>query len=156
SAEKQGSWLGAFAYPAFALVWAANTMALIGIAMYDTTSGWLMTSLDLNPLDVSLLRVATTAPMFLITLPAGAIADIFAARRLIVIVSGAIFAQMALFAATVAFDLATPLLLLAATFLLSAAWCLNSPAWLSILPNLVPQPDLPGAIAAHGVAYNLS
>ena len=30
-------WLGAFAHPAFAVVWAASTCALIGIAMYDTT-----------------------------------------------------------------------------------------------------------------------
>ena len=156
SVAKQGSWLGAFAHSAFAVVWAANTIALIGIAMYDTTSGWLMTSLDLDPFDVSLLRVATTAPMFLITLPAGAIADIFDPRRLILVVSCAIVVLMTIFGATVAFDLATPVLLLGVTFLLSAAWSLNSPAWLSILPNLVPQSDLPGAIAAHGVAYNLS
>ena len=51
-------------------------MALIGIAMYDTASGWLMTTLDLNPLDVSLVHAATNLPMFLFTLPAGAIADI--------------------------------------------------------------------------------
>ena len=30
------------------------------------------------------------------------------------------------------------------------------PAWLSILPILVPKSDLPEAIAADGVAYNLS
>ena len=48
--ESHASWLGAFAYPAFAVIWAASASALIGIAMYDTTSGWLMTSLDLSPL----------------------------------------------------------------------------------------------------------
>ena len=53
-------------------------------------------------------------------------------------------------------DLATPVLLLLTTFLLSAAWSLNLPAWLSILPSLVPKSDLPEAIAANGVAYNLS
>ena len=69
-------WLGAFVHPAFAVVWAASTIALIGIAMYDTASGWLMTTLDLNPFDVSLVHAATNLPMFLFTLPAGAIADI--------------------------------------------------------------------------------
>ena len=39
---------------------------------------------------------------------------------------------------------------------LSAAWSVNSPAWLAILPALVPRAELPGAIAANGVAYNLS
>ena len=56
-------WLGAFAHPAFAIVWTASTCALIGIAMYDTASGWLMTTLDLNPFDVSLLHTATTLPI---------------------------------------------------------------------------------------------
>src|SRR5271157_2041209 len=154
--STRSSWLGAFAHPAFAVMWTASTIALIGIAMYDTASGWLMTTLDLNPLDVSLVHAATSLPMFLFTLPAGAMADIINPRRLIVSVSCAIVALMTIFATLVSFDIATPLILLATTFLLSALWALNSPAWLSILPALVPRPDLPGAIAAHGVAYNLS
>jgi predicted MFS family arabinose efflux permease len=153
---RQISWFGAFAHPAFAVVWVASTIALIGIAMYDTASGWLMTTLDLDPFDVSLVHAATSLPMFLFTLPAGAIADIVDPRRLIIAVSCAIAALIAIFAGLVSFDLASPILLLLTTFLLSAAWSLNAPAWLSILPVLVPKSDLAGAIAANGVAYNLS
>lgn len=152
----RASWLGAFAYPAFVIVWLASTTAMIGIAMYDTASGWLMTQLDLNPLDVSLVHVAASLPMFLFTLPAGAIADIFNPRRLIVGVSCLVMALMSIFAALVSFDLASPVSLLLTTFLLSAAWALNMPAWLSILPSLVAKADLPGAVAANGVGYNLS
>jgi len=129
---------------------------MIGIAMYDTASGWLMTELDLDPFDVSLLHAATTLPMFLFTLPAGAIADIVDPRRTIIAVSYAMAALLAAFAAVVSFDFASPLLLLLTTFVLSAAWSLNSPAWLSILPLLVPKPYIPGAMAAHGVGYNVS
>ena len=149
-------WLGAFSHRAFAIVWAVNTCALIGIAMYDTASGWLMTTLDLDPLDVSLVHAATTLPIFLFMLPAGAIADIIDPRRTIVAVSYAIVALMVAFAAVVSLNLASPLLLLLTTFVLSAAWSLNSPAWLSILPLLVPKPYIPGAMAAHGVGYNVS
>jgi predicted MFS family arabinose efflux permease len=149
-------WLGAFVHPAFAIVWTASTCALIGIAMYDTASGWLMTTLDLDPLDVSMVHVATTLPMFLFTLPAGAIADIVDPRRMIIAVSYAIAALMLVFAALVSLDFASPLLLLLTTFVLSAAWSLNTPAWLSIVPLLVPKPEIPGAIAAHGVGYNIS
>ncbi len=148
--------LGAFAHPAFAVVWTASTCALIGIAMYDTASGWLMTTFDLNPFDVSLLHTATTLPIFMFTLPAGAIADIVDPRRMIIAVSYAIAALMAIFAAVVSLDFASPLLLLLTTFVLSAAWSLNIPAWWSILPQLVPKPVIPGAIAAHSVGYNLS
>jgi predicted MFS family arabinose efflux permease len=149
-------WLGAFSHPAFAVVWTASTCAFIGIAMYDTASGWLMTTLDLNPFDVSLLHAATTLPMFLFTLPAGAIADIVDPRRMIIAVSYATAALVAIFAAVVSFDFASPLLLLLTTFVLSAAWSLNPPAWLSIVPLLVPKPSIPEAMAANGVGYNIS
>jgi predicted MFS family arabinose efflux permease len=148
--------LGAFAHPAFAIIWTASTCGMVGIAMYDTASGWLMTTFDLDPFDVSLLHTATTLPIFLFTLPAGAIADIIDPRRTIIAVSYAIAALMAVFAAVVAFDFASPIILLLTTFVLSAAWSLNIPAWLSILPLLVPKPLIPGAIAAHSVSYNLS
>ena len=148
--------LGAFAHPAFAIVWTASTCALIGIAMYDTTSGWLMTTFDLNAFDVSLLHTATTLPIFLFTLPAGAIADIVDPRRMIIAVSYAIAALMAIFAAVVGLDFVSPVLLLLATFVLSAAWSVNTPAWLSIVPQLVPKTAIPGAMAAHSVGYNLS
>jgi predicted MFS family arabinose efflux permease len=150
------TWLGAFAHPGFAIIWTASTIGLVGIAMYDTASGWLMTTLDLNPFNVSLVHAATNLPMFLFTLPAGAIADIVDPRRLIVAVSCALAGLVAAFAALVAFHLATPLILLLTTFVPSAAWALSLPAWLSILPVLVPRSDLPEAIAANGVAYNLS
>jgi predicted MFS family arabinose efflux permease len=148
--------LGAFAHPAFAIVWTASTCALIGISMYDTASGWLMTTFGLDPFEVALLHAATTLPIFLFTLPAGAIADIVDPRRMIIAVSYAIAALMAIFAAAVSLDYASPLVLLLATFVLSAAWALNIPAWLSIVPQLVPKPLIPGAIAAHSVGYNLS
>jgi predicted MFS family arabinose efflux permease len=148
--------LGAFAHPAFAIVWTASTCALIGIAMYDTASGWLMTTFDLNPFDVSLLHTATTLPIFLFTLPAGAIADVVDPRRMIIAVSYAIAALMAIFAAVVTLDFVSPALLLLTTFVLSAAWSLNTPAWLSIIPQLVPKPVMPAAMAAHSVGYNLS
>jgi MFS family permease len=150
------SWLGAFSHRAFAIVWAVNTCALIGIAMYDTASGWLMMTLDLDPLHVSLVHAATTLPIFLFMLPAGAIADIVDPRRTIIAVSYAVAALMVAFAAVVSLNLASPLMLLLTTFVLSAAWSLNSPAWLSILPLLVPKPYIPGAMAAHGVGYNVS
>ena len=155
-ADRRVAWLGAFAYPVFAVVWFASAIALVGISMYDTTSGWLMTTLDLEPFDVSLVHAATTLPMFLFTLPAGALADIVDPRRLILYISCAIVVLVVAFASLVSANLVAPVSLLLTTFLLSALWSVNSPSWLAILPALVSRSDLPGAIAANGVAYNLS
>ncbi len=155
-AEEQKAWLGAFAHLPFAVVWLASTLALVGISMYDTASGWLMTTLDLDPLYVSLVHAATNLPMFLFTLPAGALADIVDPRRLILYFSCGIVLLISAFASLVSLGLASPVSLLLTTFLISAAWSVNAPAWLAIVPALVPKSDLPGAIAANGVAYNLS
>ena len=57
-------------------MWIALVVANVGTWMYNAASGWLMTSLDPDPLTVSLVQVATTLPIFLLALPAGALADV--------------------------------------------------------------------------------
>ena len=65
----------------FRLLWAATVVANIGGWMYNAAAGWLMTSLDSDPLMVSLVQAAASLPMFLFALPAGALADIIDKRR---------------------------------------------------------------------------
>jgi MFS family permease len=151
-----GSPWGAFRYPAFTVVWIANTLALIGVAIYDTASGWLMTMLNADPLAVSSVQVATNLSMCLFTLPAGALADIVDPRRCLVVVSAIVAVLMATFGALVAFGLATPASLLTTTFILSGALAVNGPAWLALTPSVAPRSELDGAIAAGSIGYNVS
>ena len=97
--------------------------------MFDTASGWLITSLDANPMTVSLVQVAVSFPLFLFTLPAGALADVIDSRRLLIAVELAILAVSVIFAGLVSLNLATPALLLATTFMLGVGGALTSPAW---------------------------
>src|SRR5438876_280982 len=53
--------------------------------MHDAAAAWLMTLLAPSPLLVSLVQAATTLPLFLLALPAGALADIFDRRRILLI-----------------------------------------------------------------------
>jgi MFS family permease len=147
---------GAFGHPAFAVIWTASTFALGGIAMSDTASAWLMTNLNADPRAVSLVQVASSLPMFLFTLPAGALADIVEARRYLIALETLITAVIAVFATMIFFHWQTPAYLLATIFLLSAGWSLAAPAWLAITPLLVPRADLDGATAANSVGYSLS
>jgi MFS family permease len=147
---------GAFGHPAFAVIWIASTLAQIGIAMYDTASGWLMTSLNADPQAVASVQVAASLPMFLFTLPAGALADIVEPRRFLIIISAVVAALMAAFGGLAFLHLATPSSLLLTTFLLGGLWALNAPAWLAITPALVPRAELDGAIAAGNIGYNFS
>jgi MFS family permease len=146
---------GPFSHLAFTVIWTASLVSNVGTAMFDTASGWLITSLDANPITVSLVQVAVSLPLFLFTLPSGALADVIDSRRLLIAVEVAILAVSVVFAGLVSLKLATPSLLLATTFLLGVGGALTSPAWGATIPMLVPKQDLDSATAANGVAFNI-
>jgi len=158
SVEKTsaGTPLGPFRSPAYAVIWIATVVANIGSWMYVTAAGWLMTSLDPSPLTVSLVQVADSLPMLLLAIPAGALADIVGKCRLLIAVEIGIAVVSSTFAVLVWFELVTALSLLAFMFLIGAGAALTAPAWQSIVPMLVPKPDLPKAVAANSVGVNIS
>ena len=67
-------------------LWLASIASNIGTWMHEVGAGWLMTSLSANPMTVALVQVASAAPMFLLALPAGALADIVDKRRYLLMV----------------------------------------------------------------------
>jgi len=145
-----------FRHATFAVIWTATVISNIGSWMYSAASGWLMTSLDPDPLIVSMVQAATALPMFLFALPAGALADIVDRRKFLIVAESTITVVSAMFAAIVWLGLATPNNLLLFTFLIGAAGALMAPAWQSIVPQLVPKQDLHPAVAANSVGVNVS
>src|ERR1700674_762169 len=67
----------------FRSLWIASVVSNIGAWMEDVGEAWLMTSQTPSPLLVALLQTAEGLPFFLLALPAGALADIFDRRRLL-------------------------------------------------------------------------
>src|SRR5580700_7625327 len=156
SSRKSGSLAAAFRHPVFAVIWTATLVSNVGEWMYSAASGWLMTSLNPDPLVVALVQTATTLPVFLFAIPAGALADIFDKRRFLIVFEVLNTALCAVYAAMVGLGLATPDNLLLFTFLIGAAGALTLPAWQSIVPQLVPKEDLTSAVAANSVGINIS
>src|SRR5678816_1092278 len=101
-----------FHHRTYAVIWTATVVANIGGWMYSAAAAWLMTSLDADPVMVSLVQVATSLPMFLFALPAGALADIIDKRRFLIVVEFGIMMASASFATMVTLDLVTPVTLL--------------------------------------------
>src|ERR1035438_458804 len=97
-----------FRYRAFAVIWTATVVSNIGGWMYNVASGWLMTSLDPDPIIVSLVQVANSLPMFLFAIPAGALADIVDRRRLLIFGEFAILITSTAFASLVWLHHITP------------------------------------------------
>lgn len=145
-----------FRHTNFAVLWTATVIANVGTWMYNAASGWLMTSLNPDPFVVSMVQVATTLPMFLFAVPAGALADIVDKRKFLIGAEVLTTAISAVFAAIVALQLANPFNLLLFTFLIGAAGAITAPAWQSIVPQLVPKQDLQPAIAVNSVGFNIS
>src|SRR2546430_15896566 len=145
-----------FRHAAFTLLWAATVIANIGSWMSSAASGWLMTTLNPDPFIVSMVQVATTLPMFLFALPAGALADIIDRRKFLIVAEIAVTVGSAIYAAIVSLGLATAGNLLLFTFLIGVAVALTAPAWQSIVPQLGSKQDLHAAGAANNVGINLS
>src|SRR5215468_8498842 len=69
--------------PLFRSLWIAAVISYTGTWMQNIGAGWLMTTLTMSPLMVGLVQTAATLPVFLVILPAGALADMVDRRRLL-------------------------------------------------------------------------
>ena len=156
SAPSALSRLGPFQHASFTALWIATIVSNIGGWMYSAAAGWLMTSLSPDPFTVSLVQVAVSLPMFLLAVPAGALADIVDLRKLLVGTEIAIAVISGVFALIVWLDAATIANLLLFTFLNGVLGVLQAPAWQAVVPQLVPPQSLQGAIAANSVGINIS
>lgn len=144
------------ARPLFCAFWIASIVSNIGTWMHDAGAAWLMTSLTSSPLVVALMQTATTLPVFMLSLPAGALADLLDRRKVL------LFTQVSMLIAATTLGILTldhainPVSLLVLTFALGAAAAINSPAWQSTITQLVPHAELPGAVALTGMGLNLA
>ena len=145
-----------FKYKAFAVIWTATVVSNVGGWMYSAAAGWLMTDLTTNPFLVSLVQVASTLPLFLFALPAGALTDIVDRRKLLIAGEAANTIVPAIFAAMVWTNHVSATSLLVFMFLIGVFGTLTSPAWQAVTPELVPKSALAPAISWNSVGVNVS
>src|SRR2546425_10448377 len=142
-------------YPVFRALWIASLVSNIGTWMQNVGGVWLMSSLSPSPFLVALMQTATSLPVFLVGLPAGALADIVDRRRLLLFTQGLMLVAAGLLSAATIADAIDASGLLALTFILGLGTALNTPTWQAIMPDLVPRHDLPAAVALNGVTINV-
>lgn len=105
---------------------------------------------------VALVQAATSAPVFLFALTAGALADLVSRRKLLIVVTAALSIGTLILASLVFTEKITPGGLLLFTFLSGTGAAFVAPAWQAIVPQLVPRSNLQPAIALNGVGINIS
>jgi MFS family permease len=123
--------------------------------MQNVAAAWYMTSLSPSPLMVALIQAATSLPVFLVGLPAGAVADILDRRRLLLFTQAWMLAVAGLLAVWTFAGLMTPWTLIAFTFALGLGMALNSPTWQAITSEVVPRSDLSSAVALNSLTVNI-
>ncbi|WP_407177827.1 MFS transporter [Bradyrhizobium sp. STM 3562] len=143
-------------YATFRRIWLASLLSNLGILIQGVGAAWAMTQMTASADKIALVQTALMLPVMLISMPAGAIADMHD-RRIVALVSLAI----ALTGATVLTVLAwlgliTPNLLLALCFVVGSGMALMGPAWQSSVSEQVPPEALPAAVALNGISYNIA
>jgi MFS family permease len=140
----------------FRWLWIASVASNIGTWFQNVGASWMMTTLSPSPTLVALVQAATSLPMFLLSLPAGAVADVLDRRRLLLVTqSWMTLAAFGLFAFT-ASGATTPWLLLTFTFLLGLGAAVNGPAWQASIPEMVSREDLPAAVTLGSIGFNIA
>jgi MFS family permease len=115
-----------------------------------------MTQMTSSADKVALVQTALMLPIMLISMPAGAIADMHD-RRVVALVSLAIALSGATTLTVLAWlNLVTPNILLALCFVVGSGMALFGPAWQSSVSEQVPPETLPAAVALNGISYNIA
>ena len=156
AATRRPSALSAMRYPIFRRVWFASVSSHFGGMIQSVGASWLMLSIAQSADMVALVQASVALPVMLFSLVAGAMADNFDRRRmmlaaqvfmLVVSVTLSIFAWSGVI---------TPWLLLLFTFLIGCGAAFNSPAWQASVGDMVPRGELPGAVAFNSMGFNIA
>jgi len=154
--RRADSALGPLGEPLFRSLWIAAVISYTGTWMQNVGAGWLMTQLSDSPLMVGLVQAASAIPVFLVVLPAGALADMVDRRRLLLFTqSWMVLAAAALGVLTLRGAM-TPWVLLLFTFLMGVGAVMNDPAWQAITPEVISPQRHASAVALNSAGFNVA
>jgi MFS family permease len=138
-------------------------MGGLGVQVQSVAMGWQVYDLSRRTLNVghasfnvSLIGLITFAPLFFLALPAGATADHYERKRILIICYAVELAPAAMLMAAGLFHFASVPLLLGVAVIFGASRAFLQPASTAMGPMLVPRELLPRAIAWNSLAGQLS
>lgn len=143
-------------YPVFRAIWIANLFSNIGSTLQGVGAAWLMTELTPSHLLVALVQASATVPIMAFGVFAGAIADNYDRRQIMLAAQVGMLVVSAALAALAYAGWITPGLLLAFTLSVGIGTALNSPAWQASVRQQVAVDELPQAIALNSISFNIA
>lgn len=141
---------------AFRILWTVALVANVCMWMNDVSAAWMMSTLTTSPLWVGLVQTAAMLPVFLLGLPSGALADVLDRKKFLVASQLGVALTAAVLSVAVFLGWMTPLLLLVLTFVNGVGLAMRMPVLATVLPEAVPHPQWPAAMALGAVSMNAS
>ncbi|WP_052120360.1 MFS transporter [Inquilinus limosus] len=146
----------ALAHPVFRLVWLTGLFANLGDWAQSVAAAWELTVTEASPFLIALIQVATAVPLVLLSLPTGALADIYDRRKMILAgeaccVAGGLGLTLLGF-----LGLLEPIGLIGLTFLIAVGYALEGPAWQAAVGDMVPKPAVASAVLLNSINYNVA
>lgn len=152
---ERASVLAPFRHETFRILWMATLASNLGGLVQSVGAGWMMTTLTTSHNMVALVQASTTLPVMVFSIAAGALADNFD-RRSVMLVAQVGMALVSIALAVTGFlGLLTPWLLLTFTFLIGCGTALFNPSWQASMGDIVPREDLPGAVTLNSMSFNM-
>jgi MFS family permease len=155
-APAEGSPWAPFRHRLFTAMWTAQFVSNIGGWMQTVGAQWLMLTLTGSAAYVALVSTASSLPIMLFAVLAGAIGDLVDRRRFLLIAQGFMLAAAAALGALAMAGLVTPWTLLALIFALGIGQAMTAPVWQTLQPELVAPPERQQAISLGAVNQNLA
>jgi MFS family permease len=155
TATVAGAW-APLRRPEFRSLWMAQFVANMGTWAQTVGAQWLMGDLTGSEFAVALVQAATTLPVFLLVVPAGALGDIFDRRRLLLTGQLMMLLGAGGLAGLTAGELTTPVLLLLMIALMGIGQALCVPSFQAIQPELVTRDEIPQAALLNGANANVA
>lgn len=140
----------------FRALWLAAIFSNVGSFLQAVAASWLMLELTGSAFWVGLMSASSTLPLLVFSLPAGAIADMFDRRKVLIVAQMTMGGSAAAMAILTAADLITPGLLLGLGLLLGTGLAFNLPSWQATVPDLVPRGLVASAVALNSAAFNVA
>lgn len=142
--------------PLFRRIWFASLLSNLGFMVLSVGAAWAMTVLTPNASMVALVQTAMMLPMMLLSLVAGAVADMYDRRKVTIAALCMSLTASAALALCGFSGLITPWLLLGFCFLVGSAMALFSPAWQASVGEQVPREVLAQAVALNSISFNIA
>ena len=154
--ERRPSTLSPLAHRLYLALLLASFASNLGNAIQSVGASWLMTSIAPSADMVALVQTATSLPIMLFALIAGAVADLFDRRKVMLFAQIGMATVSLLLAGLSSAGLVTPWMLLALTFLLGSGVALFNPSMQVTVGDVVPRAELAGAVSLNILGFNVA